>query len=222
MYLNDPVPLHEVRRYTPYEWPIRAVEFLDVPRNSECGDILHVLERRKTERSLGNISQNALAELMWHTARGKSWGDASLGFPLSQRPTPSAGSIHPIHVLIHRPGSLYCHRYIPEHHALAELANSEVISFQIRESLNNFFPCPDAAAIFFIAEPGKTAAKYLNPESLIWRDAGILQGTLSIVAAAMNLGFCLLGATGQTIARSLDDEGRLQGVGIALVGEVKN
>ena len=69
-----------------------------------------------------------------------------------------------------------------------------------------------------VAEPGKTAAKYANSESLVWRDAGVLLGYMSVVAEALGLGFCPLGITGQAYVSALSADARLTGVGLAVVG----
>jgi hypothetical protein len=70
----------------------------------------------------------------------------------------------------------------------------------------------------FAAEPGKTFSKYTEANSLIWRDAGVLLGYFSFVAHALQLSFCPLGITGECWASQLDKQGRLVGVGLAIVG----
>jgi hypothetical protein len=69
----------------------------------------------------------------------------------------------------------------------------------------------------FVAEPGRTAAKYEDSDSLVWRDAGVLQGMLCAVAPAVGLEVCLLGPTGDEWVSRLAGEGQLRGVGLARV-----
>ncbi|WP_169732561.1 hypothetical protein [Derxia gummosa] len=70
-----------------------------------------------------------------------------------------------------------------------------------------------------IVEPGKTAAKYVNPESLVWRDAGVVLGYMSIVAEVLGLSFCPLGITAHAELTNLFGPNEcLFGAGLALLG----
>jgi len=75
-----------------------------------------------------------------------------------------------------------------------------------------------ATLLLFVAEPGMTIAKYSNASSLIWRDAGILQGYFAAAAESLDLNFCFLGVTGEPWASQLVDQPGLCGVGAAYVG----
>lgn len=72
--------------------------------------------------------------------------------------------------------------------------------------------------MLLVAEPGMYAAKYQACESLVWRDAGVLVGYLSLVAEVLGLDFCPLGSTGGSALGYLDQQPQLLGVGVALVG----
>ncbi|SEM10533.1 hypothetical protein SAMN05518845_11692 [Variovorax sp. YR750] len=84
--------------------------------------------------------------------------------------------------------------------------------------MDELIAAPVATLLLLVAEPGKTAAKYFNSESLVWRDAGVLLGYLSLAAEALGLAFVPLGITGDPWAGKLVDESGLAGVGAALVG----
>lgn len=88
----------------------------------------------------------------------------------------------------------------------------------VRRETDDLVVAPSATLLLLVAEPGKTAAKYLNPDSLVWRDAGVLLGYLSLAAEALGLAFVPLGATGDPWAGTLVDEAGLTDVGAALVG----
>jgi hypothetical protein len=78
-----------------------------------------------------------------------------------------------------------------------------------------------ATLLAFVAEPGKTASKYENHETLVLRDAGVMLGYLSVVSEFLGFSFCPLGLTGEPYISQqlLNGDGRLTGVGLALVGE---
>jgi hypothetical protein len=73
--------------------------------------------------------------------------------------------------------------------------------------------------IWLLAQPARTARKYRHPESLIWRDAGILIGTIALVAEALGVACTPLGPTGEPwLSRALGAQGCLAGLGGVLLG----
>lgn len=125
--------------------------------------------------------------------------------------------MHPIHVLLGRDGQAW-QRYDPAEHTLVEVRGSEPLAAAARASAGELVPLRSGVLVVLVAEPGKTAAKYANSESLVWRDAGVLLGYMSVVAEALGLGFCPLGITGQAYVSALSADARLTGVGLAVVG----
>jgi hypothetical protein len=103
-------------------------------------------------------------------------------------------------------------------HALYEVAGSAEAAECVREVACALVDCKRASVIAFAAEVGRTSVKYANPESLVWRDAGVLLGYLHLCAEALGLAFTPLGITGDPYIRHLDGQDRLRGVGLAVVG----
>jgi len=155
--------------------------------------------------------------LLWHTARCQESIPGPKGLRLEHRPVPSAGALHPIHVLLEVPGRPCWARYDPHAHALSVLPDDWPLS-QLRTSATRLLDQPASTLLAFVAEPGLTSAKYFCPESLIWRDAGVLQGAICMIAPQAGLGACLLGFNGNGAFESLGQQGQLVGVGTAMVG----
>ena len=76
----------------------------------------------------------------------------------------------------------------------------------------------DATLLLFAAKPERTFAKYDSACSLVWRDAGVLLGYLSIAAESIGLNFVPLGINGEPFVSRLVDQAGLVGVGGAFVG----
>jgi hypothetical protein len=72
-----------------------------------------------------------------------------------------------------------------------------------------------ALLMALVCEPGKTAAKYEHFESLVWRDAGVVLGYMSIVAEALGLNFCPLGLVGDPWPPEQGGTLLLKGAGLA-------
>jgi hypothetical protein len=153
---------------------------------------------------------------MFQVAGAKRTIDSPMGFPLEQRGVPSAGAIHPIHVLIGDPVSRCIERYDGRSHSLQRLGSR--LPDELVEACTSLVPPQEGKILLFAAEPGKTAAKYDDCGSLVWRDAGVLQGSLALVAESLGLNLCLLGMTGEPWVSQLSQQGKLCGVGMALLG----
>ncbi|HBO1217385.1 TPA: nitroreductase family protein [Pseudomonas aeruginosa] len=179
---------------------------------------LQLLERRRSQRSFTHLRPEELAALLWFSARTQATANSNLGFQLEQRPSPSAGAIHPVHVLVLTPGDTEWCRYDGRANALIEVPGSSDILQGLSVQMESMVPAPEATKTLLVAEPGKTQAKYFNHESLVWRDAGALLATMGFVAEALNLNYCPIGITGEPWASMLSSEGNLVGVGAALIG----
>lgn len=74
--------------------------------------------------------------------------------------------------------------------------------------------------MIFAADMEKISSVYENPESLVWRDSGVLLGGLSLAAEAIGLAFAPLGFSGDDIVRTVLPEERFMGVGGCIVGSI--
>lgn len=126
--------------------------------------------------------------------------------------------MHPIHVLVSRRDDPW-ERYDSVEHALVQILDSHENAAQIRRAAGELVEVEQGVLIALVAEPGKTAAKYENPESLVWRDAGVVLGYISIIAEALALPFCPLGITADKhLANLAPSPGRLHGAALAVLG----
>lgn len=223
--LGIPSPHPEPKPYAPIAWPetdaiifdSNASEIQSAAKSPEDA-FSSLIEKRRTRYGFGTLSLKTLGELLRLCCKVRLSGSDHLGFPLSQRSAPSAGAIHPIHIVVNLPNSPTLHRYEPFAHALIGL-NSSINAFEMRVAMNGIVDGGDGVLIMFVAEPGLTFAKYENASSLVWRDSGVLQGYFSMAATALGLHFVLLGVTGEPWASHLTNENGLAGVGVAFVGE---
>ncbi len=216
--LGNPVPRQDPRPYTPWQWPV--VHSIALP--AALGAVSQWLEvplQRRSRRDFAAIDMQALSTLLWHTVHCQRTAESSMGFSLQQRPVPSAGAIHPVHLLIQLPleGGQWA-RYNAMTHALDVLGNASNVLQGLCEEACQVIRTRPGSLLLFVAEPAMTAAKYENPCSLIWRDAGIMQGALAIAAEALALNYCLLGITGDPWVGRLSEKCHLVGVGLAALG----
>lgn len=216
--LGDPVPKPTLDEYTPIQWDIGEVVYLSSPKNTINQSFTDVIDSRVSLRNFGFITEPQFEEFLWHSCRTRGIGASTLGFDLEHRASPSAGAIHPIHVIIKRPQDVQWWLYQPQTHSLAELKQESAKLIGLEGYAKEVLDGAQAVTMLFLAEHGKTLVKYQNGCSLIWRDAGALIGIMALIATAMDLSFCPLGITGEPWASDLAQKGKLVGVGLAFLG----
>jgi SagB-type dehydrogenase family enzyme len=213
----DPRPRASLEPYQAVQWDISEEIPLAVPDDSALASFARTLEARRSERAFGPLTELQLTALLWHAARTKQTALSPLGVQVSHRLAPSGGGIHPIHLVIQWPGNGWV-RYDPEAHALNVLGSASERLSPVLDHCAHALPVGNGRVMLYVAEFGKTAAKYENAQSVVWRDAGALQATVGLVAASLGLHHCLLGITGNPWASGLSIEGKLQGVGVSILG----
>lgn len=211
MRFLEPVVRESPSTYQPYSWSFEQTIGLPIP-----GPLENDRKRRST-RAFAPVSLLSLSKLLWYAARCEETISSQLGFELQLRPAPSAGAIHPIHILVELSPAHPWSRYDPVLHQLQVLSEPRALK-ELRSNAERYVDPGDGCLMAFVAEPGMTEAKYANCESLIWRDAGVLQGVVALTAARADLALCLLGLTGDHAIVSLSGGCQLQGVGVAILG----
>lgn len=216
----DARPRPEPQPYEAVQWPSgRRLQLM--PRSSELSvDLVGLMERRQTRRDFQReLSVGDLGDFLWLACRSRSSRPSAYGPDQESRPHPSAGALHPIHVLI-VPDGLAMHRYDPVGHALVELPASGHGAGQAVEAAQASLELGKGCVVALVAEPGKTGSKYEDPDSLVLRDAGVVLGYMSVVAEALSLAFCPLGITGHPkVVADLPFAAALRAAGLAVLGK---
>jgi SagB-type dehydrogenase family enzyme len=215
--LGNPVPRTKLLRHIPLKWPHEKQLLLPEDPNEGNRSLAEVLSSRRSKRDYSTPTIEKLAQLFSLSSRVTDVLSSAETLPQSIRPAPSAGALHPIHIILHRHGEHHWDRYDPYTHSLWGLRSATPPSI-VRAALQEVLPGDGAALLLFAAEPKLTFAKYEHACSLIWRDAGVMQGFLSLAAEAIGLNFCLIGVTGEPWVSGLVEQNSLVGVGAAYVG----
>lgn len=201
-----------------------AGTLLPIPKPRRVS-FFRVLADRRSRRPLRPLSAHHLGAVLWFSAKEFARrGTPGAGNYWEHRAVPSAGGCHPIDVLV-RDGAkprLAWKRYNPRSHGLASLIieDSSALRAHDRTLKPMVGELRNASLLWLLAQPNRTARRYHNPESLIWRDAGVLIGVIALVAEALGLACTPLGATGEPfLSRALGGRGKVFGLGGILIGE---
>jgi SagB-type dehydrogenase family enzyme len=178
-----------------------------------------LMEQRQTRREFTReLSMEQLGEFLWLACRSRSSRESPYGPNQESRPHPSAGALHPIHVLVARDAEALF-RYDPLGHALVEIPVAAPNAGHAVAAARASLEIGRGWVLALVAEPGKTGSKYENPETLVWRDAGVVLGYMSVVAEALGMAFCPLGISGGSdVTSHLPSATNLHGVGLAVLG----
>jgi len=113
--------------------------------------------------------------------------------------------------------------YLPGRHALGLLDVDQHAADLVRKNAEECHPGRGAFLIVLLADLDLAESYYANPLQLLLRDGGVLLGHASLVAAALDLGFRILGSAGGNIVSSLVPgmAFRSAGTGLAWLGGAK-
>jgi SagB-type dehydrogenase family enzyme len=220
----SPVPIEPELPYCEFQYRIKEKIFLPEPEILVSTTFLDVLTSRYSRRSFkAAVSTERLNALLWHSARAITIAPPNYYSRWQHRPSPSAGGRHPIDLIIfgEQRNSQNVFLYDPVTHGIYRLAITDELSLkQLTEMTNQIVLLEKATIILFGAQFDRTLSKYKDGESLVWRDAGALIATISLVAESLELNCCALGITGEPfLSKTLDSRGQVVGVGGLLVGE---
>lgn len=215
--LAEPRPREIPRSYQAFQWPDGKVTPLMPPREPRQS-FCDVVNGRRSQRAFGTIDGTDLSTLLWLSARVIDQQASAFGRSLTLRPTPSAGALHPIHLLMCTMRNQYWQRYDPFAHALVDVVEGMIAVESAIQAVRPALPVGGGTLIWLAAESGLAAAKYENSESLVWRDAGVLLSQLGLVSSLLGLHFCNLGMTGSDWATPLEQNHLIHGVGLAIAG----
>lgn len=211
----DPYPKLRASNYVPVVWPISESVVLEPGAAPLVTDLATLWAGRRSHVDGFLPDLGVVGAMLWHVSRTLATAPSPYGFPLERRPIPSAGALHPVHILLQLPGTSKWAKYNPQQHCLDIVIDSASILGRLYEQASAIAENKPGVYMAFVGEPGRLSAKYENHESLLWRDAGVLQGNVCLAAEAHGLGICLLGLTGHEWVRQLAEHGELVGVGLA-------
>ncbi|WP_157608180.1 hypothetical protein [Teredinibacter turnerae] len=183
-------------------------------------DFFHILESRKSGRICSKLTIQELGKLFFYSCRVKSSVRNEIGLEIQERNVPSAGALHSIDCFVSKLDSPDWYVYNSYKHSMdrLKLCHTRSIETHKKECFSILPEMQSGYLIWYVCDIGRMESKYVNPESLAFRDSGVLSGTHNLLATALGLPFCIAGRLGYQEAADLSDERHLIGVGTAIVG----
>lgn len=193
-----------MRREVPQPYKRRSIPFASLitlpPPTPSCASFAEALARRESGEIFTPPTIVELSNFLNDVGRIRAidLNDANR----QKRKVASMGALHPTHILVDVPNNGW-HVYVPDTHALGALQVQADSSAAIIRMGQEHVPGHHGSLLCLLSDCDLVSAYYVNYSSLLLRDAGVLLGHASLVAAAHKLTFRILGRTGTAAVESL-------------------
>lgn len=178
-----------------------------------------VLELRRSRRVLAPARFRDVVDIVALACRarhvlGNEFGDRFLA------PPSSAGALHAVRVIVAPlEGQPRAFAYDPIGDAVERLRLARLDGLQdFRDQVRSCIPEARGFALGLLGDATMAGKAYREPESLLWRDAGVLIQTIGMVAFAEGHAACALGVHGNGLVRALGLDGQFLALGAAFIG----
>lgn len=196
---RDVIRLENPGDYRRKSLPNRGVATLPEPRHCQI-NFSEVLRRRRSADFFPPITHARLSSFLYDVAYLQ---ESDRQDPNRQkRYVPSMGSLHPAHLLIYRPDEGWF-AYLPEVHALGTLDVNTRSALAVANLVREHHPTKTATVLCLLSDCDLAGNYYEHYIPLLIKDAGVLLGHASVVAAAHDLAFRILGRTGTWAVETL-------------------
>lgn len=180
---------------------LRLLRETPLPPPSQIrGSLLAALAGRRSAELFTPIPVHDLSTWLHYTASIQAMNAQDPN--RQQRFVGSFGALHPTHIVLGRSDDTWT-AYVPSGHVLGDLQVDSLTAAKLRMKAQQYFPAEDATLIVLVSDADLASHYYLNPESLMLRDASVLLGHAALVAAGLGLGFRILGGIGTPLIEKL-------------------
>lgn len=201
----EPRPKTATQVSTKNVWTIASL--IEAPQLDikNCGSVVELLAARSTERSFSPLTLNETLGIVRLAMRASHAGLEADSGRLRKKMI-SAGALHPIEVLVvSGPEVSSPVVYLDGADAFGELASPIDADWSMAlRTLNNVAPRAAGHFLLLVGDLRHVDQVYENPASLLWRDAGAVLQTFSLLASAMGYSFLPLGHLGYQVLNTLD------------------
>lgn len=182
--------------YEPFVYPSLEKITLPVVTSSERRkDFLDVFRGRRSEKRLGVCGNEELSEILYYAVKPYTISRDDYNMTVYRSASPSAGGRHPIDILLglQEKEGRRLYFYEPLSHSLLRLDIPVELQREFFDDVNQTLQLGDSVLIWFSIQYMRTASKYTDYESLVWRDAGAQLCCLQQVAKYVGLDSCPIG-----------------------------
>lgn len=214
--LGKPIP------FEPFLYPVaEEIKLPTVSEGQSSSGFLEVFSRRRSVKKIGRCPLESLSKVLYYTLKPYSIAQDDFGVTVYRSAVPSAGGRHPVDVLVGLPDGkgrrLYL--YQPLNHSLRRLVIEDELQHTFFGDVEQTLLLGESTLLWFSVQYMRTASKYSDYMSLVWRDIGAELCCLQQAAKYVGLDSCPIGYLAEESFSSLFKTDKLISGGGMIVGE---
>lgn len=206
--------------YVPFVYPsLEKIALSRVAISKRKKDFLDVLRERRSLKQLGGCAIEKLSEILFHAVKPYTICKDDYDMTVYRSASPSAGGRHPIDILVGLPDNEGRRLFLYESlsHSLRRLDVPVELQREFYEDVNQTLTLGDSVLLWFSVQYMRTASKYTDYESLVWRDVGAQLCCLQQVAKYVGLDSCPIGYLAEdTFNRMFNSDSLISGGGMII------
>ena len=212
--LMNPLP------FEPYRYEVAGELRLPKVEEAERKDFMEVFSGRRSVKELGVCGLEEISKILFYAVKPYSIAQDDYGVCVYRSAAPSAGGRHPIDVLVGLPeeSGRRLYLYQPLKHSLRKLTIPLGLEQEFYRDVEQTLPFGKSTLLWFSVQYMRTASKYTEPMSLIWRDIGAQLCCLQQAAKYMGMDSCPIGYLAQESFNNMFHTDKLMSGGGMIIG----
>ncbi len=220
--MSGPKILEKTIPFEPYLYDVASeVKLPKVEVAMPQKEFMDVFSCRRSVKHLGVCPLEALSRVLYFAVKPYCIGQDDYGVTVYRSAAPSAGGRHPIDILVglkeRERRQLYL--YQPLSHSLRKLVIAETLQQCFFDDVEETMPFGESTLLWFSVQFMRTASKYTEPMSLIWRDVGAQLCCLQQVAKYEGMDSCPIGFLAQDSFGNMFTPDKLMSGGGMIIGK---
>lgn len=213
--LKNPLP------FEPYRYEVAGELRLPKVEEAERKDFMEVFSGRRSVKELGVCGLEELSKILFYAVKPYSIAQDDYGVGVYRSASPSAGGRHPIDVLVGLPEEEGRHLYLyqPLSHSLRKLSVSAECEQEFYRDVEKTLPLGESTLLWFSVQYMRTASKYSDYMSLVWRDVGAQLCCLQQAAKYVGMDSCPIGYLAEETFGQLFRTDKLKSGGGMIIGK---
>lgn len=219
--MSGPSILDKPFAFEPYRYKGKdVIKLPEIKKTEQQTDFLEVLSKRRSVKELGTCSMDALSQILYYAVKPYCIGIDDYGVTVYRSAAPSAGGRHPIDVLvgIKEQGGRHLYLYQPLGHSLKRLDVTEDMQKHFYKDVEQTLPFGESVLLWFSVQYMRTASKYSDYLSLVWRDVGAQLCCLQQTARYLGQDSCPIGYLAEETFQKMFPSGKLMSGGGMIIG----
>ena len=188
--LENPIP------FEPFLYKgLEEILLPKVEKGSTSLEFISVFANRRSIKKLGACSLTSLSNVLYFAVKPYCIGQDDYGVTVYRSAAPSAGGRHPIDILVGLKEGVTRRLYLyqPLRHSLRRLAIPDEEQRCFYSDIEVTLPLGESTLLWFSVQYLRTASKYSDYSSLIWRDIGAQLCCLQQAAKYVGIDSCPIG-----------------------------